>query len=190
MANLNIMGIVSADLTELRGEQGVQGIQGERGLQGDQGITGLKGDKGDPGVVNLFQYETSAELVTALDMYTQAQVNVYSIQLPNLNKGAILSLSAQFEATNPYTYNCMLGRYLLLKDATHIAYITKPCTSNISPNMHHCTVSIARNYKLASNFVSPVLSLVAYAGASMPVSGHKLVIEQGYGHLDILTINN
>jgi len=37
---------------------------------------------------------------------------------------------------------------------------------------------------------APTLALIAYAGASSAVSGSKLVVEKGYGHLDVLIINN
>lgn len=138
--------------------------------------------------MSIVQYESIKELVAQLDIYKQTKVAVYSLQLPSLSIGNILSVTAQFEATNPYSYNVMLGRYLYLCDATHNVNIVMPATTNITPNMHHLTVNIARNYKLTSNFVNPTLSLMAYSAASLASAGAQLKVEQGYGHLDALIL--
>jgi len=166
MVDLNINGVVSADLS------------------------GLKGDKGDPGIVNIVQLESSTELVANLDIFSQTKVPVYALQLPDLKANAILSVSAQFECTKTGNYNVMLGRYLNLKNSVLGINLTKPCTDNITVNGHHRVVNIARQCVIASDMAAPTLALIAYAGASSAVSGSKLVVEKGYGHLDVLIINN
>jgi hypothetical protein len=79
-----------------------------------------------------------------------------------------------------------LAKFLCIQDKATKLNVSQPSTFNITPDMHHGTVNVARNFKVPVNFTTPTLSLYTYAAASLATSNAKLVIEQNYGHLDVI----
>lgn len=135
-------------------------------------------------------FESQNELSTGLDIYRQYQSAIYSINIGILNKDDILSISGQFEATNPFKYNCMCGRYLKLTHSGGAIYLSRPFTENITPDMHHGAIVLARHYKVPYDLQDVKIHLIAYAGADRSKFGDMLKIEQNYGHLDCLVFSN
>lgn len=135
--------------------------------------------------------ETTAELVTAIPISIGSQPansrEVYGINLPDLKVGDILQITSQVELTTPYTYNCMVGRYLKLGA---ISNVTKWCAENLIPAVHHGVYTTNRQYKITANMVAPRLSLMMYAAAANALANQNLVVEQGYGHLDVVILKS
>lgn len=170
MVDMTVSGTLSVDAGSLIGPEGPQGPQGPQG----------------PAAPAPLYYSTTTELVSQLNVYTGAQVTVYEISLGSVAVDKIINVTAQFEVTNQYSYNSMLGRYLWLTSDQANFYINKPATCNTTPNMHHQTVNLARNIKITQNLTNVKIQLRAYAASYSAQSGHYNTVEQGYGHLDCI----
>lgn len=128
-----------------------------------------------------------SEKVTHLPL-TNAKYVVYSIKLPNCAEGDLIKVRATFEVTNPYNYNIMVGRgFIIAKTATAVTgtEISEYATRNITPGMHHDHIqdfgSIRATAAMSGNYVN----FVAYSGSSAAGSGHKAIVEQDYGRLEV-----
>lgn len=127
----------------------------------------------------------NSELVTQLPKGAIHKV-VYSIALPDLNAGDVIEAHATFEATNPYTYNMMVGRYLLLatSDSSVIGTeISEAATRNITPGMHHDHIQDFGTFLVTDAMSGMFVNFVAYCDAQAATSGHAAVVEQDYGRL-------
>jgi hypothetical protein len=136
--------------------------------------------------------QDTTENVTQLDIYTQAKAVIYSVYVPQINADDVVQITSTFEATNPYTYNAMIGSWIILADsATNtLGTLIDPANSfNITPNAHHGVVVKARQWKAPSSYTGKYINVVAWSGSVNALSGHKLTIEQGYGHLDVVIYN-
>jgi hypothetical protein len=133
-------------------------------------------------------YQDISENVTQLDIYTTAKKVIYSVAIPQINANQVLQMTAAFEATNPYTYNVMIGSAIFLSDsATSTAgIILDPGNAyNITPGNHHGVVVKARNWQAPFSYINKFVNVVAWAASVNASPGHMLTIEQQYGHLDV-----
>lgn len=129
----------------------------------------------------------AGELATSLPMIPNATKRViYSIPLPDLAVGDLVQAWATFEVTNPYQFNVMVGRSLLIgatADAITGTEISEPATRNITPGNHHDHIQDFGSYRAPIALTGKFLNLIAYAGSSQAVAGDEAVVEQDYGRL-------
>lgn len=88
--------------------------------------------------------------------------------------------------TNQHNFNVMLGRGAVLASTPTAVWgsIVLPfATENITPAIHHKIYDGAAVYTFQSAF-SGHLNVVIYAGSSAS-AGHTVIVEQGYGRLDV-----
>jgi hypothetical protein len=102
---------------------------------------------------------------------------VYSLDL-NLEKGDIVFLDGQVEATNDAGINAMLGTYLRA-NGSQLGYYT---TQNVDPVMHHIPLRTNTVYRVSGNGTYK-FELVAYSASDRAKKGSYLKVEEGYGHL-------
>lgn len=134
-----------------------------------------------------------SEDVISLNIYTQTPQVIYSITVPTITENDILQITGQFEATNPYSYNAMISSTILLADTstTTTGVLIDAATSfNITPNMHHGVVIKSRSWQAPQNYTNKCINFVAHSGADTASPGDLLIIEQMYGHLDVVIIIN
>lgn len=134
-------------------------------------------------------FQTLIEKIVSLNIYSTKKSVIYSIFVPFLQGGDVLTITSAFEATNPYNYNVMIGSCIILADAensTEGDIVDIPNAFNISPDMHHGVVNKARIWKAQSGYENKYVNVVSWAAAENAKASHQLKIEQNYGHLDIL----
>jgi hypothetical protein len=136
----------------------------------------------------MFYAQDLSENVTSLEIATQAHKVIYSIPIGQININDVLQITAEFEATNPFSYNVMIGSRILLctSDIATTGVLVSPANAfNITPGNHHGVVTKARNWKSTLSYTNYHLNLVAWAGSVNALPGQMLQIEQAYGHLDV-----
>jgi len=136
-----------------------------------------------------FYGQNLTEMVTGLDIFNQTKASIFSVLVPKITAGNILQITSEFEATNPFSYNTMIACWIILTNsptATLGTLIDPANDFNISPAMHHGVTVKARNWQAPSTFTNLYVNTVAWAGSSNANPGDTLIIEQGYGHLDVL----
>lgn len=90
-----------------------------------------------------FVYRSRVNLWTQLRITTGAPylfAGIYAVMVPGLKMGDIVRLDAQFEVTNPYSYNVQVDRYCAI--GVPAGYdpglqLTPITGSNVSPAEHH-----------------------------------------------------
>jgi hypothetical protein len=137
----------------------------------------------------MFYGQDLSENVTQLDIFNTTKQVIYSVPISQINVDQIVQITAEFEATNPYSFNVMLGSWIIMAD-TAISVggtLLDPANAfNITPGNHHGVISKARNWKSTTTYANQYINLVAWAAASTASPGDNLIIEQQYGHLDVL----
>jgi hypothetical protein len=134
-------------------------------------------------------YESLKELVTTLNIQTNQQVVIYSVNIPILNANDVLTITSTFECTNNYKYNAQIGSYIVLATLPNSINGTRidPANAwNITPGMHHGVVVKARSYKVYTQMFNSYINVVGYSSADAAKPGQTLTVEQGYGHLDVV----
>lgn len=127
------------------------------------------------------------EQVNYLDIANPTKHIIYSIPI-KVKKDDILQVTSQFEVTNSYNYNVMISSAIIIlptDQSRFPANITCPVAFNVTPNMHHGIVIKARQWKSLCDFEGS-LQLTAYAASDNAKSGDHLIVEKGYGHLDVV----
>jgi hypothetical protein len=119
--------------------------------------------------------------------------SVFSIELPELKAGDVISARGTFEVTNDNAYNVMAARLLLIGDtggATTGTDISEAAGFNVTPAMHHGVIMDFGSYVVPADLpAGKRLNMVAYAAASAaPVSGAEITVEQDYGRLEVMVI--
>jgi hypothetical protein len=142
----------------------------------------------------MLYYQDLTEHVAYLDIYTQDKKVIYSIPLSNLNKNDVLMITGQFEVTNTYGYNTMIGSWLILGDSklsTSGVLIDVANAFNVTPSNHHGVITKARSYKINQDLKTvKYLNLVAWSASENAYSGDTIKVEQKYGHLDLIIFHN
>jgi len=115
---------------------------------------------------------------------------VYSVLIPVIYIGDILKITSTFEVTNPYTYNAMIGSYILLgtsaTDTTSTNIIDPANAWNVTPAMHHGVVTKSRQWIATADYTNAYINVIGYGASVNAASGDAFVLEQGYGHLDVV----
>jgi len=127
-----------------------------------------------------------SELATQLNIHTVQKEVIYSVALPDLYGGDVVEAYGTFEVTNPYPYNIMVGRLIILADspsATTGIELSEAATRNISPNMHHDHIQDFAQYKVPQDVSGKYVNLISYSAASRSVSTSRAKVEQDYGRL-------
>lgn len=140
----------------------------------------------------MFYGQDLSENVTQLDIYNVTKQVIYSVPVDAINIDDVLQITSEFEATNPYTYNVMIGSWIVLADsptATTGTLLDPANAYNITPGNHHGVITKARNWKASSSYTGKYVNVVGWAASVNATPGQMLTIEQSYGHLDVL-INN
>lgn len=113
---------------------------------------------------------------------------IYSVALPDLKAGDLIDVRATFEITNPYSFNVMVGRQLILGDG-HLSVtgseISEAATRNITPGMHHDHIQDFGTYLVPSDMTGKHITVVAWSGSSAANSTHNVILEQDYGRLEV-----
>lgn len=134
-------------------------------------------------------FQTLIEQVSYLNICTVKKAIIYSVLIPFFQAGDIMIITTEFEATNHYQYNVMIGSAIILGDEEGSVEgdIIDPANAfNISPSMHHGVVTKARSYQTQKDVQNKYVNVVAWAASKNAKASHQLKIEQNYGHLDIL----
>lgn len=137
----------------------------------------------------MFYVQDLSENITQLDIYNVTKQVIYSVPINQINMNDVVQITGSFEATNPYSYNVMIGSWIILGDSSKsTSGVLIDCANsfNITPNMHHGIVAKARNWQASSTYYNKYVNLVGWAASVDSLNGHSLKIEQQYGHLDVL----
>lgn len=140
----------------------------------------------------MFYAQDLSENVTQLDIYNVTKAVIYSVPVSQINPNDVLQITCEFEATNPYSYNVMIGSWIVLADsatATTGTLLDPANAYNITPGNHHGVITKARNWMSQSSYANKYVNVVGWAASVNSSPGQNLAIEQSYGHLDVL-INN
>lgn len=141
----------------------------------------------------MFYGQDITEAVSTLDIYNQTQVVIYSVLVEHISQNDIVHLTSQFEATNPYAYNVMIGSLVILADnntATTGVVLDTATSFNITQNMHHGVVIKTRNWQAPQDYDHKYVNVIGYAASDISSPGDLLIIEQNYGHLDVVIASN
>lgn len=113
---------------------------------------------------------------------------VYSVPI-SAKAGDIISVTFESEITNPQTYLIQTGRYIVLgnsaTDTAQSKSILPAAGENVTPQMHHHIVDGSCSHTFTEDF-SGFVNVVQYAISSAAGSGAGVMVEQGYGRLDVL----
>jgi hypothetical protein len=137
----------------------------------------------------MFYAQDLNEHVTQLDIYNKTPAVIYSVPVAHIDKNDVIQITTELEATNNYQYNVMIGCNVILTDNSSSikgTLIDQKNSFNITPNMHHGTVSKARNWKSLSSYDNKYVNVVCWSMSKNSLNSQSLKIEQGYGHLDLL----
>lgn len=114
---------------------------------------------------------------------------IYSVYIPVAHKKDILSLTTSMEFTNDEPYNVQIITGIIIADSpssTKGKLIAALNGYNLTPAMHHGIVNRARQYRLDQDMSNKYINVIASA-ASDAVKGHpNIIVEKGYGHLDVV----
>lgn len=140
-------------------------------------------------------HEIIQELTVTKNMNYRREV-LYSVEVDDLKRGDILSVTSAYEVTNHKHYTLMIAsnvnisRYQAEVDGD---IVDQPRGYNVTHVMHHGTVVHASQIKLTRdypgrNFINTIVwSASPDANKNL---GDTLHIEQGYGHLDVIVYKN
>lgn len=137
----------------------------------------------------MFYVQDLSEHVAQLDIYNKTPAVIYSVPVAHIEKNDVVQLTTELEATNNHQYNVMIGCNVIIADTSSSikgTLIDQSNAFNITPNMHHGVVSKARNWEASSTYDNKYVNVVCWSMSENSVNGDKLIIEKGYGHLDVL----
>ena len=110
---------------------------------------------------------------------------VYSVPVTAV-AGDKMIFTLSGSVTNQHNFNVMLGRGAVLANTPTAVWgsIVLPfATENITPAIHHKIYDGSAVYTFQEAFTGH-LNVVLYAGSSAS-AGHTVIVEQGYGRLDV-----
>lgn len=137
----------------------------------------------------MFYGQDINEHIECLQINPVVEQVLYSVKVPEIKQGDVLQVTSEFEITNDFTYNVMIGAKIILADSsknTNGALIDQANGFNVTPNMHHGVVSKSRTWKAESTYNDKYVNVVIWSLSVNAFSNDKLKIEKGYGHLDVL----
>lgn len=119
---------------------------------------------------------------------------IYSVEVPNIRGGDVLDVDAGFEVTSELAINVMLGSYLLLctnagdvQGAAGSVELTDPRTENFHRDReHHLDRVVTGRYLATTDLGTKRVNLVGYSGSQAAVGGETIVVEPGYGRVNVL----
>lgn len=138
-----------------------------------------------------FYYQDLTENNTSIPIIngTPTLKVVYSVFIPNIYVGDILKITSAFEVTNNYAYNAMIGSYIILgtsATATTGTILDPANAWNVTPAMHHGVVVKARQWQATADYTDAYINVIGYGSSVNALGGDAFVLEQGYGHLDVV----
>ncbi len=143
-------------------------------------------------------YQETTEAVEELDINTPTPVVIYSVFIPSMKVGDILNITSEFEVTNASVsqaggdgYRVTVGSSMIIADsavATTGTIIDQDKSYIVTTDMHHSVIVKALNYRVDTVMTDKYINVVAYADDPDDDSspGEFLVVEQNYGHLDVV----
>lgn len=140
-------------------------------------------------------HEMFYELVITKSMNYRPAV-LYSIEVDNLKKGDIISVTSGYEVTNKKDYTLMIASNISISPYQAQPYgeiIDESRGYNVTKIMHHGTVIHARQFKLEKDYPGRYFINTVLWSASSDANkneGDSLHIEKGYGHLDVMVYKN
>lgn len=143
------------------------------------------------GDFSIWHAEDAGERYTHLPIHNPPQCyefrSIYSVELPPLKAGDVITAHTNFEITNEYSYVIVVGRYIVLGDDPDDVLnirIGPAAGRNILPDMHHDDKSQSASYVVPEDMTGKFVNVVTYAASMLaPDSNQLAVIEQGYGGL-------
>jgi hypothetical protein len=138
--------------------------------------------------------QDTSEGVTSIAITNGGTYNVkvvYSVQLPTIvYAGSIISITGISEVTNDQVYNLEVGRFIKIgtsaTDAALSNYITRPVADNCTPANHHWVCTLSRQYYVSSNINNGYINFCMYGISDSVQVGQTMIVEQSYGHLDVV----
>lgn len=137
-------------------------------------------------------YQCLQEKVTTLQITSNVAIKkvIYSIPIQDLPKNALLHITGAFEVTNPYKPPVMIGSNIVLSakaDNPEGDLIDIACATNVTKDIHHGVVVKARQFLTTKAYPGIwYLNLVGWAMSYGFNPGDALIVEQHYGHLDVV----
>lgn len=110
---------------------------------------------------------------------------VYSVQLPEIFDGDLIEAWGTFEVTNPYNYDMMVCRQLIIGDANNSTTgveVSEPACRNVTPGMHHDHTQDFGSIRGTAAMSGKWVIMTGYAN-NYNVTGHAAILEQDYGRL-------
>lgn len=142
----------------------------------------------------LVHYSTgnSSELVATIPINLTAseKIVVYSIEIPDLEIGDVLYVTADMQATNDQTYNALFSTQIILGETISTVAgteITEGAGTNITPDNHHMQFCRSGSVVVASTS-RKFVNFVAAAAASNALEGHEMTIDSDYGRLSVMRL--
>ena len=136
-------------------------------------------------------YETQQELVSFVKIVNkQPYINyiIYRVELTDLRKDDILSVSTEFETTQDNNYVVQIGSYVILSDDYNCStgiIIAKHNGFNINHEIHHGVSVHFRQFLIKEDLEGVhYLCTMLYPASMAAKSNDYLKIEKDGGHLD------
>lgn len=110
---------------------------------------------------------------------------LFRLPLAGLKQGDKLHAEAAAELTNPYKFNVMLAYMIVLEDKSgkKLWEFTEGQGYNITPSMHHGSLSVSRTRVVPKSFGDCHIALYVWAASSQSNGKMYLEVEQDYGWL-------
>lgn len=114
---------------------------------------------------------------------------VYSVPL-ELTGDETLIVSGQFEVTNKNPFNVGIGRGISISDSPDTRgtfVVARGAMENVTPDIHHLVgnpSAICKPGMVGQRW----LHLALWAVASRASAGDLVIVEQGYGHLQVVKV--
>jgi hypothetical protein len=123
-------------------------------------------------------WKSGGEMVSQLMNCASSYVPVLAVTIPTVQAGQTLMIDGDMEATDNYTTTGpMLASYLTINGYG----VDFPQASNVSPDMHHMTVTRAAIWQAKSNMQNVVVRLVARA-CDDTLSTNQVALQVNYGY--------
>lgn len=137
-----------------------------------------------------FNSGDGSELVKEVPIRKRSEyvmTRLYSVKMPELGFGNVLSTQAYAEITNnhgKYGDWVMIGWATVLEDAygNWKEEVTEPKATNCLRNQHHCVINDATTHFVSGNYRDSYLSFFVWAGSATHYD-KVLTVEQDYGRL-------
>jgi len=138
-------------------------------------------------------YETDKELIPYVRIVNrQPYVNyaIYRLEIPDLRKDDILSISTEFESTQNNGYVVQIASYVILSpydNCTDGIIISKHNGFNITHEIHHGVSVKFRQFLIKEDLPGiNYLCTMIYPASMLAKHNDYLKIEQNSGHLDAI----